>query len=160
MIRPDSSTSLPLPGELTRRIPYSGHLGMRLIPQPGTDPAPLFYLPFQDALVGNRFIPALHGGAVAGFMESAALLHLIMSQGHTTRLPKTVNFHIDYLRAAGPRDSFAQCEVAKLGRRVALVQVRCWQRHHDRPTALARAHYLWEEVREPGELAGDLTPNP
>lgn len=157
-IQPDPGLARPLPHGLLQRIPHVRHLGMQLIaPEKADASTPVFYLPFQDRLVGNTYLPALHGGAVASFMENAALLHLLINQQGDFRLPKAIDFNIDYVRSAGPRDTFALCEVAKLGRRVALVNIRCWQRHYDRPSALARIHYLWEELETPSELAEDIT---
>ncbi len=154
-----AEAALPPPEQFCRRIPHLQHLGMRYLPAcVENHSAPVFILGFQDRLVGNTHLPALHGGAVASFMENSALLHLLMEQNGTSRLPKLIDFNIDYLRSAGPRDSFACCEVAKLGSRVVLVHIRCWQRHFDRPAALARAHYLWEPVSGNTELAEDIRP--
>lgn len=135
-----------LPASISERIPHASFLGIKYLPQPSADVRHVFYIPFEDRLVGNRALPALHGGAVAAFMESAALFHLLLEHANANRLPKIIDFNIDYLRAAGPRDSYCHCEVARIGRRVALVNIRCWQKHYDRPAALARAQYLWEEV--------------
>lgn len=154
----DISISKPLlsehiDNELADRIPYLRELGIRYVPKEGHDASQhVFHLPFLESIVGNTSLQAVHGGAVAGFMESAALLHLLFEHSDTRRLPKTIDFNIDYLRAAGPRDSFASCSVEKLGKRVVLVHIRCWQRHYDRPNALARAHYLWEELSQDHDL--------
>jgi uncharacterized protein (TIGR00369 family) len=124
---------------IVARIPYATFLGVQL----GQDAQGLlFQLPFADRLVGNRDLPALHGGVVAAFMENAALLHLLHLEPKHIGIPKTIDFSIDYLRSAGPRESHARCEVTRLGRRVAQVQVRCWQENPEVPVALARTHLL------------------
>lgn len=154
----DVGRSQALPTYLAARIPYAAELGMRyLAPSTQENNQHVFYLPFQAELVGNTALPALHGGAIAGFMESAALFHLLLEHSDAKRLPKTIDFNIDYLRSAGPRETFASCEVVKLGRRVALVHIRCWQRHYDRPVALVRAHYLWEALPSSSELAETIS---
>lgn len=119
-------------------IPYVEYLGIRVAP--GGD-QPLFRLPYQDKLIGNPQLPALHGGVIAGFAETAAMLHLIRTLGGT-KIPKGIDFSIDYLRAGRPEETFAACEVVRQGSRVALVQVRCWQRGPDYPIAVARGHFL------------------
>lgn len=129
--------------QLRTRVPYAAFLDMDVQMQGGS---PCFRLPYRASLVGNAALPALHGGAVAGFMENAALLHLLLSL-HQARVPKSINFSIDYLRPANAADCFARCEVARQGRRVAQVQVRCWQDEKGHPgkvrdVALARAHFL------------------
>ncbi|OGB07529.1 MAG: hypothetical protein A3E25_23480 [Burkholderiales bacterium RIFCSPHIGHO2_12_FULL_69_20] len=119
-------------------IPYVEYLGIR---EAVIDGQPLFRLPYQDKLIGNPHLPALHGGVIAGFAETAAILHLIRTLGGT-KFPKGIDFSIDYLRAGRPEETFAACEVVRQGARVALVQVRCWQRAPDYPIAVARGHFL------------------
>lgn len=119
-------------------IPYVEYLGIR---EADIDGQPLFRLPYQDKLIGNPHLPALHGGVIAGFAETAAILHLIRTLGGT-KFPKGIDFSIDYLRAGRPEETFAACEVVRQGSRVALVQVRCWQRAPDYPIAVARGHFL------------------
>lgn len=124
---------------LLRLVPYASYLGMHF--DFGADGAPLLRLPFKPALVGNAALPAIHGGVVASFMESAALLHLLLMLDEQ-RVPKSIDFSIDYLRSAHAEETSAACAVERLGRRVAQVQVRCWQRDPGKPIALARAHFL------------------
>jgi uncharacterized protein (TIGR00369 family) len=124
---------------IAARIPYAAFLGI-LLDQDAQ--GLLFRLPFEDRLVGNRDLPALHGGVVAAFMENAALLHLLHLEPKHIGIPKTIDFSIDYLRSAGPHESYARCDVTRLGRRVAQVQVRCWQENPEVPVALARTHML------------------
>jgi uncharacterized protein (TIGR00369 family) len=128
---------------LCARIPYSEFLGVQVEMR---GEAPLFRLPFKKSLVGNKVIQALHGGVVAGFMENAALLHLLLVLDES-RVPKSIDFSLDYLRSAAALETFASCEVARQGRRVAHVQIRCFQHEKDgrqREVALARAHFLLE----------------
>ncbi len=124
-------------------VPYAVYLGLRI---DMVDPAaPVLHLPFKKSLIGNSALPAIHGGVVASFMESAALMHLLLMLDEQ-RVPKSIDFSIDYLRSAHAEDSYANCAVERLGRRVAQVQIRCWQANPAKPVALARAHFL---------LAGD-----
>ena len=140
--QPPPQSEPVLPG---RPIPYVEYLGIRVAPSE----RPLFRLPFHEKLVGNPRLPALHGGVIAGFAETAAHLHLIQTlQG--AKFPKGIDFSIDYLRSGRPEETFAQCEVVRAGSRVALVHVRCWQRSPDYPIAVARAQLLLTR-REPDE---------
>ena len=126
-------------------IPYIDYLGIRAVP--GTD-VPMFRLPYQARLIGNPHLPALHGGVIAAFTETAALLHLVQTLGGA-KLPKGIDFSIDYLRAGRPVESFAQCELVRVGARVALVQVRCWQSSPDKPIVVARGHFLLTDAQQP-----------
>jgi len=128
---------------LRARVPYAAFLDVRVALDNGT---PRFRLPFRPSLIGNPALPALHGGAVAGFMENAALLHLLLLLDER-QVPKSIDFSIDYLRSASAADAHAACEVARQGRRVAQVQIRCWQDEPGHPgrsreIALGRAHFL------------------
>ncbi len=128
---------------LRQRIGYVAFLGMELIVEPGVL---RFRLPFRDDLVGDTVLPAIHGGVIAGFMEAAAQLHLLLTLTDR-RLPKNIDFSLDYLRSGHTADCFVDCEVMRQGRRVAQVQVRCWQHERGdtartRAIALGRAHFL------------------
>lgn len=120
-------------------VPYANYLGIRLA---ADGDAPVFRLPFQPKLIGNPQLPALHGGVVAGFAETAATLHLIRAVGGA-KFPKCIDFSIDYLRSGRPEDTYASCEIVRLGGRVALVHVRCWQgKGPSQPITVARGQFL------------------
>jgi uncharacterized protein (TIGR00369 family) len=139
---PDAAAWQPPPGSepvlAGASIPYVDYLGIRAA---DAAEAPLFRLPYQDKLIGNPQLPALHGGVIAGFAETAATLHLIRTL-RGAKFPKSIDFSIDYLRSGRPVESFAACEVVRVGSRVALVQVRCWQQGPQLPIAVARGHFL------------------
>ncbi|MEJ8850543.1 PaaI family thioesterase [Variovorax rhizosphaerae] len=119
-------------------VPYCRHLGIRLAPG-AQDGELIFHLPFDARLVGNPSLPAIHGGVLATFMQAAALTTTSAALGNRVP-PKLVDFSLDYLSSAGPADLYAQCEMHRVGRRVAAVGIRCWQRSADAPVALGRAH--------------------
>ena len=125
--------------DLLALVPYAAWIGLRIDLSDAA--APVLHLPFKPSLIGNPALPAIHGGVVASFMESAALMHLLLMLDEQ-RVPKSIDFSIDYLRSAHAEDSWAACAVERLGRRVAQVQIRCWQADPARPVALARAHFL------------------
>jgi uncharacterized protein (TIGR00369 family) len=123
---------------LLDRIPYARFLGVTVERNGDTLDC---VLPFRDAIVGNARLPAIHGGAVGSLLELTALLQLIAdSEGE--RIPKPINFGIDYLRSAGPHDLHARAEVVKLGRRIANVHVRAWQQDPAKPVAAGNGKFL------------------
>jgi uncharacterized protein (TIGR00369 family) len=122
-------------------MPYAKLLGMQCLRQ-GEDM--VFRLPANRDNIGNPMLPALHGGVIAGFMEHAAMLHLLMFMG-MPHLPKIIDFSIDYLRAGHYRDTYAQCQVWRQGRRVANVAITAWQTNQAEPIATARAHFKVDE---------------
>ena len=103
-----------------------------------------FRLPRKDSNIGNPILPAIHGGVIGGFMELSAAIYLMMSQD-VLRMPRIVDFSLDYLRAGLDRETFAECRLTRQGNRVANVMVTAWQKSRSQPIATARAHFLLED---------------
>jgi len=133
----DTPETLALP---VGRSPYVDFLNVHQ--QPQVDAGPVFRLPFKPELIGNPVLPALHGGVLAGFGETAMILHLLATNPGITGVPRGVDFAIAYLRSAKPVDTFVQGTTVRQGNRVALVQVSIWQDDPQRPVAQARGHCL------------------
>jgi acyl-coenzyme A thioesterase PaaI-like protein len=122
---------------------------------------------FDEKLIGNPFLPALHGGATAAFLEVTSVITLSwwwlwedIESGaldaaeiteHLPRLPKVVDFTVDYLRSGLPRDAYARARVNRSGRRYASVHVEGWQDNRDRLFAQATGHFLMPEQRSKPE---------
>ena len=60
----------------------------------------------------------------------------------TDRIPKVVDFSLDYLRPGRLRDTYASCVVVRQGRKVVNVSVTAWQTQRNEPIANARTHLL------------------
>lgn len=103
----------------------------------------LFCLPPKPSNVGNPTLPALHGGAIGGFLELAGALHLVMTM-EVLKVPKVVDFSIDYVRAGRLQDTWAHCHVVRQGRKLVNVAIQAWQDDRNEPIATARAHFLLE----------------
>ncbi|MCV2871243.1 PaaI family thioesterase [Defluviimonas sp. WL0050] len=116
-------------------------------------------LPFDEKLIGNPMLPAIHGGVTAAFLEVAAIIELSWSliweemesgrldpktldPNHLPRLPKTIDFTVDYLRTGLPRDAYARARVNRSGRRYASVHVEAWQDNRSRLFAQGTGHFL------------------
>ena len=126
---------------LLQLIPYAKLIGIECI-RMGDDW--VFRLPANKDNIGNPILPALHGGVIAGFMEHAAMAYLLIAAG-IPHLPKIIDLSIDYLRAGQFRDTYAQCQVWRQGKRVANVSITAWQTTHHEPIATARAHFKVDE---------------
>ncbi|AGN79829.1 MULTISPECIES: PaaI family thioesterase [Pseudomonas] len=121
-------------------IPYAGLIGIECERQ-GDDL--LFRLPASADNIGNPLLPAIHGGVIAGFMELSAALYLLI-YSESASIPKIIDFSIDYLRAGHFRDTYAQCQLWRQGRRVTNVAITAWQGDRQAPIATARAHFKIE----------------
>lgn len=122
------------------RSPYVDFLNVHQ--QPQVDAGPVFRMPFKPELIGNPLLPALHGGVLAGFGETAMVLHLLATNPSLKAIPRSVDFGIAYMRSAKPIDTFAQSTTVRQGNRVALVMVSLWQDDPSRPVVQARGHFL------------------
>lgn len=118
-------------------IPYARYLGVTIAERAdGWD----CVMPFREELIGNVQLPAIHGGVLGAFLELTAILHLI--EEGSQRVPKPINFSVDYLRSAGPRDTYARATIFKLGRRIANVHVVAWQDDESKPVASGNGKFL------------------
>ncbi|ARU57481.1 MAG: PaaI family thioesterase [Pseudomonadales bacterium] len=128
--------------ELVGLIPYAQTIGVTCECF-GDDV--IFKLPQRASNLGNPILPAIHGGVLGGFMEISASLYLIMYQD-TPKLPRIVDFSLDYLRAGLNRDTFVECQLTRQGNRVANVIVNAWQASRTKPIATARAHFIFDAL--------------
>ena len=116
-------------------------------------------LNYEDKLIGNPMLPAIHGGVTAAFLETAAIVELgwqglwediesgrrdaeTLSRETMPRMPKTIDFTVDYLRSGLPRYAYARARVNRSGRRYASVHVEAWQDKRSRLFAQASGHFL------------------
>jgi uncharacterized protein (TIGR00369 family) len=116
--------------------PYAAFLGLRA-------DGDLLVMPFASSLIGAP--GRLHGGAIAGLLEIAALRAVLarLPEGATA---KPISVTVDYLREGRMIDSFARAHVLRLGRRVANVRADLFQDDPDRLVASARLNIL---LRQP-----------
>ncbi|MFC3061307.1 PaaI family thioesterase [Paenirhodobacter populi] len=144
---------------LVSGVPYIGFLGVRF-ERLGDELTAV--LPFQDKLIGNPLLPALHGGATSAFLEVTAIVELAwatlwadleagridpdIAETMLPRLPKTIDFTVDFLRTGLPRDAYARARVNRSGRRYASVQVEGWQDNRARPFIQATGHFLMPDA--------------
>lgn len=147
---------------LVEGVPYIRYLGIQF-ERRGDELTGI--LPFDNKLIGNPMLPAIHGGVTAAFLEVTAIITLswtylwedvesgaINAEALATkglpRLPKTIDISTDYLRSGLPRDAYARARVNRSGRRYASVHVEAWQDNRDRLFAQATGHFLMPQSRD------------
>jgi len=123
---------------LIDHIPYARYLGIQ-VDRKGTELTTI--LPFKESLIGNTFLPAIHGGAIGAFLEITSVIQLLFDTS-CERLPKTVDISIDFLRSGKPVPTYGRAIVTRQGRRVANVRTEIWQEEKAKPVAVAHGHYL------------------
>ncbi len=136
--------------ELVGSVPYIRFLGVHF-ERRGDELTAV--LPYDEKLIGNPILPALHGGAIGAFLEITTVIELSWAQiwermeggeafGDHPPLPKTIDFTVDYLRSGLPRDAYARARINRSGRRYASVHVEAWQDNRERLFAQATGHFL------------------
>lgn len=120
--------------------PYAAALGIELDHDEGG--LPVLHVDFSDRMMGRPGF--LHGGALSGLMEMAAIAALraeLAGRGETMRL-KPVNIQVEFMRGGTAQRTFAMGQVTRAGRRVALVNAEAWQDDRTKPIALAQMKVL------------------
>ena len=121
--------------------PYGELLGLRT--RKSEDGEILWIMPFSEAVIGRPGF--LHGGAIAGLLEFAALgtVYRALDPGVVV---KPINVSVDYLRGGSDHETFAAAVITRLGKRVANVEAHAWQDDRTRPIAAARMNLLLRRV--------------
>jgi len=116
--------------------PYAALLALSAEDDPW---APVLVMPFREQVMGRPGF--LHGGAISGLLEMAAIGALQAALDPGARI-KPVNVTVDFMRGVREGDTRAQGMVTRLGNRIANVHAIAWQDDRDRPIASARMNYL------------------
>ncbi len=120
--------------------PYAKALGIEV--DHDEDGNPVLFVDFSERILGRPGF--LHGGAMSGLMEMAAVAALraeLARRGETANL-KPVNVQVEFMRGGTEQRTFAMGTVTRAGRRVALVNAECWQDDRTKPIALAQMKVL------------------
>jgi uncharacterized protein (TIGR00369 family) len=99
----------------------------------------LWIMPFREQVVGRPGY--LHGGAIAGLLEFAALgtLQDVLEPGVRV---KPINVTVQFMRGAGEHVTHAAAAVTRLGTRVANVEAHAWQEDRAKPIASAQMNVM------------------
>ncbi|MEG3083310.1 PaaI family thioesterase [Sphingomonas sp. PB2P12] len=119
--------------------PYAEILRVSVEAEDGAPPVLL--MPFADDVLGRPGF--LHGGAISGLLEMAAiaaLQHALEAEGGGRIKP--VNVTVDFMRGGRDKPTRAAGVVTRLGTRVANVEATAWQDEREKPIATARMNYL------------------
>lgn len=124
---------------IDRLPPYALLLG--LVAERDGDGAPALVMPFGNHVLGRPGF--LHGGAISGLMEMAAIVALYDAlAGEGGGEVKPVNVTVDFMRGGRDKPTRSRGIVTRLGTRVANVEATAWQDDPAKPIAAARMNYL------------------
>ena len=119
--------------------PYARFLGIER--RRAEDGELQFVMPFGDAVLGRPGF--LHGGAIAGLLEFAAIGAIYEALGTREGVTvKPINVNVNFMRGGTDHDTHAAAIVTRLGNRVANVEAHAWQQDRERPIAAARMNLM------------------
>ena len=107
----------------------------------GEEGETLWLMPFREEVIGRPGF--LHGGAIAGLLEFAALGTLYQALGQDAHVTaKPINVTVNFMRGGTDRDTWAAATITRLGNRVANVEAHAWQQDRSKPIAAAHMNLL------------------
>lgn len=118
-----------------RLPPYARGLGIEVERMEGH--APVLAMDFSERVQGRPGY--LHGGALSGLLEMAAIAALqadLAQENGATRI-KPVNVTIEFMRGGTQQRTYALGRVTRAGRRIANVSAEAWQDDPAKPIATA-----------------------
>ena len=118
--------------------PYAHTLSITV--EDGADGERLYRMPFGDTVLGRPGF--LHGGAIAGLLELAAIGTAIRAIDDDGATVKPINMNVNFMRGGTERDTFAAATISRLGNRVVNVEAHAWQDDRSRPIAAAQLTLL------------------
>lgn len=119
--------------------PYAQFLGIER--RWADDGETFFVMPFGDVVLGRPGY--LHGGAIAGLLELAAIGAIFEALGSEADVTvKPINVTVQFMRGGTQHDTFAAAIVTRLGKRVANVEAHAWQLDRAKPIAAAQMNVL------------------
>jgi len=79
----------------------------------------------------------VHGGALAGMLETIAYMTLSDALGEADRPQlRPVNVTMTYMRGAGEKTTYARAIIERLGKRIANIEAMAWQDDPAKPAAI------------------------
>lgn len=137
-------------------LPYADFLGISVVHQDGG--SPLLSMPYAEGLGGTQ--GWLHGGAIAGLLEIAAIaaIDATLEEPDDPRARfKPINVTVDYIRPGRAMETFARGVAMRVGSRIGSVHVEAWQESPAKPIAAARMKLLIAQKSETQSETQDRT---
>lgn len=122
----------------TLRSPYAETMGFGS--ERDADGRLLLTMAFESDKVGRPGF--LHGGAIAGMLETVAYATLAEALGADAARIKPINVTVTYMR--GGRDALtrARATIERLGKRIANIEAVAWQDDPAAPIAIAQMNVM------------------
>lgn len=119
-------------------IPFNAFVGLELLElERGRA---LARIPYRPELIGDPTRPALHGGVISMLADTVggAAVFSVTDPGDRVA---TIDLRVDYLRPGREADLLAEARLLRIGNRVGVASVRCWQPGVRESIAVAKGVY-------------------
>jgi uncharacterized protein (TIGR00369 family) len=109
---------------VSETIPFNKFLGIAI--EEARDGYVRLALPYRPELLGDASRPALHGGVISTLIDTCGGF-AVWSQISLEDRVSTIDLRVDYLSPGAAEPLIAEGTVVRVGNRVGVVDVRCWQ---------------------------------
>ena len=121
-------------------IPFNSFVGLELLEiERGRA---LARIKFRPELIGDPTRPALHGGVISMLVDTigGAAVFSVTDPGDRVA---TIDLRVDYLLPGREADVYAEAVLIRVGNRVGVASMRCWQPETpgEDPIAVAKGVY-------------------
>jgi uncharacterized protein (TIGR00369 family) len=124
--------------------PYAQTMGFE--EQRDADGRLVIAMPYSDGVRGRPGF--VHGGALAGLLETVAYATLSEALGEDDRpVIKPVNVTATYMRGAVEMTTYARATIERLGKRIANIEAIAWQDDIEKPVAMAQINVMLDRSR-------------
>lgn len=124
--------------------PYAQTMGFE--EQRDADGRLVIAMPYSDGVRGRPGF--VHGGALAGLLETIAYATLSEALGEDDRpVIKPVNVTATYMRGAVEVTTYARATIERLGKRIANIEAIAWQDDINKPVAMAQINVMLDRSR-------------
>jgi uncharacterized protein (TIGR00369 family) len=117
---------------MQEHIPFNRLLGVRLIA--AEKGIVRLAIPFRPELVGDPLRPALHGGVISALADTAGGAACWSGIEDERGRVSTIDLRIDYLRPGRAETLVAEGRTVRLGKRVAVADIRLFHASRDEET--------------------------
>lgn len=111
-------------GQIQEIIPFNKFLGIAI--EEALDGYVRLRLPYRPELIGDGSRPALHGGVISTLIDTCGGF-AVWTQLRIEDRVSTIDLRVDYLAPGAAEALIAEGRVVRVGNRVGVVDVRCWQ---------------------------------
>jgi uncharacterized protein (TIGR00369 family) len=105
-------------------IPFNRFLGIELVA--AEEGWVRLELPYRPEFLGDASRPALHGGVISTLIDTCGGFAVFTAIPFGEKC-STIDLRVDYLAPGGPDRLIAEGRVVRVGNRVGVVDVKCFQ---------------------------------